>query len=111
MSEFNNRISAQRDILSKVNEVEWSEELFGLSNGAISRWAGANNIQKQSELFLLINEAAEKLFFLSNKSQEQITEEYKHLSLDVSALTSEIEIAVGRFNVKRKRFKRSCCIL
>ena len=98
MSEFNNRISAQRDILSKVNKVKWSEELFGLSNGAISRWAGANDIKEQSELLLLINKAANKLFFLSNKSQEQITEEYKHLSLEVSELTSKIEIAVSRIN-------------
>jgi hypothetical protein len=98
MSEFNNRISAQRDILSKVNQVEWSEELFGLSNGAIDRWASVNNIKEESELLHLINLSADKLFFLSNKSQEQITEEYKHLSLEVSALTSEIESAVGRFN-------------
>lgn len=95
MSEFNNRISAQRDILSKVNQVEWSEELFGLSNGAIDRWASVNNIKEESELLHLINLSADKLFFLSNKSQEQITEEYKHLSLEVSALTSEIESAVG----------------
>ena len=104
MSEFNNRISAQRDILSKVNQVDWSEELFGLSNGAISRWVRTNNIQEQSELLILINEAADKLFFLSNKSQEQITEEYKHLSLDVSALTSKIAIAVGKYSSQPKSF-------
>ena len=97
MSEFNNRISAQRQILSKVNQIDWSEELFGLSNGAIRRWVRANNIQEQAELLLLINEAADKLFFLSNKSQEQITEEYKHLSLEVSVLTSKIAIAVERY--------------
>ena len=97
MSEFNNRIAAQRDILSKVNELDWSEELFGLSNGAITRWARINHVQEQSELFHLIKEAADKLFFLSNKSQEQITEEYKHLSLEVSALTSKIAIAIIHF--------------
>lgn len=102
MSEFNSRISAQRDILSKINEVEWSEELFGLSSGAISRWIGANNIQEHSELLRLINEAADKLFFLANKSQEQITEEYKHLSLAVSVLTSKIAIEVGRFDENLK---------
>ncbi len=99
MNDFNNRICVQRDILSKVNKLDWSEELFGLSIGAISRWVGTNNIQEQSELLLLINESADKLFFLSNKSQEQITEEYKHLSLEVSELISKIEIAIDRFNV------------
>lgn len=104
MSEFNNRISAQREILSKINEVEWSEELFGLSSGAISRWVNKNNIQEHSELLCLINEAADKLFFLANKSQEQITEEYQYLSLEVSVLISKIAIAVGHLSVNRRPF-------
>nr|MBP9604703.1 hypothetical protein [Chromatiaceae bacterium] len=83
MSEFNNRIATQRNILLKVNGVKWAEELFGLSSGAIIRWARINNLGEKSELVILIDEAAEKLFFLSNKSQEQITEEYKHLSIEV----------------------------
>lgn len=98
MSEFNNRIAAQRQILSKVNQIDWSEELFGLSAGAIDRWVRANNIQEKTDLLLLINEAADKLFFLSNKSQEQITEEYKHLSLEVSELTSKIAVAAGKYS-------------
>lgn len=97
MSEFNNRIAAQRQILSKVNQLDWSEELFGLSSGAIDRWARANNIQEKTDLLLLINEAADMLFFLSNKSQEQITEEYKHLSLEVSSVTSKIAVAVEKY--------------
>ncbi len=104
MSEFNNRIAAQREILSKVNEAYWSEELFGLSHGAITRWARTNNIQEQAELLLLINEAADKLFFLSNKSQEQITEEYKNLSLEVSALTSKIATAIEHLPSHLKSF-------
>jgi len=42
MSEFNNRIATQRNILLKVNGVKWAEELFGLSSGAIIRWARIN---------------------------------------------------------------------
>jgi hypothetical protein len=91
MSEFNNRISAQRDILYIVNRVQWSEELFGLSNGAIERWIGFNRLDKDSKLVFLIHHAAEKLFFLSNKSQEQITEEYRLLSSEVESLTRKIE--------------------
>lgn len=91
MSEFNNRISAQRDILLLINSAEWSEELYGLSSGAIERWINANNIKKQSALIQLIQEAASKLFFLSNKSQEQITDEYKALSKEVQGLTEKIK--------------------
>ena len=68
MTEFNNRIAAQRDILVAVNSVPWREELFGLS----------------------------KLFFLANKSQEQVTSEYKLLSLEVADLMSRIKNAVKR---------------
>jgi len=94
MSEFNNRIAAQRDILLVVNCIKWEEELFGLSNGAINRWININNLEKSSSLIKLIHKVADKLFFLSNKSQEQVTEEYKSLSRDVSNLTDKIKIEV-----------------
>ena len=94
MSEFNNRIAAQREILISVNSGRWQEELFGLSSGAIDRWMNANRLESGSALVELIHQAADKLFFLSNKSQEQITEDYKHLSREVSALTARIKQAV-----------------
>jgi hypothetical protein len=102
MSEFNNRISAQRDILSVVNSGQWTEELFGLSSGAIERWISANSLDKNTGLVILITEAAEKLFFLSNKSQEQVTEEYKHLSVEVAALTRKIAQALESFRAMPK---------
>jgi len=64
MSEFNNRIAAQRDILLIVNITSWKEELFGLSSGAIERWRNVNKIQRDSMLAELIQEAASKLFFI-----------------------------------------------
>jgi hypothetical protein len=91
MSEFNNRIAAQREILIDVNSGRWQEELFGLSSGAIDRWMNVNRLEPGSALVELIRQAADKLFFLSNKSQEQITEDYKHLSSEVSALTAQIK--------------------
>jgi len=94
MSEFNNRIAAQREILSGVNRGKWQEELFGLSSGAIDRWINVNRLESSSVLVELIRQAADKLFFLSNKSQEQITEDYKHLSSEVSVLTAQIKQAV-----------------
>ena len=94
MSEFNNRIAAQRDILLGVNSACWHEELFGLSSGAIARWVTANCLDPASDLVSLIRQAAHKLFFLSNKSQEQITEDYKLLSREVTVLTERINMLI-----------------
>jgi len=97
VSEFNNRIAAQREILIIINSRGWQEELFGLSNGAIDRWINVNKLEFNSTLIELIHQAANKLFFLSNKSQEQITEDYKKLSSEVSALTAQIKQTVINF--------------
>ena len=83
MNEFNNRIDAQREILNLVNAKRWREELYGLSSGAIDRWIHANGVDLSSEIVNTIYDAADKLFFLANKSQEQITDEYKLLSSEV----------------------------
>lgn len=91
MSEFNNRISAQRDILLLVNSMVWHEELLGLSSGAIDRWIRLNQLGDNLSLVPLIRKAAEKLFFLANKSQEQVTKEYYFLSEEVSLITNEIK--------------------
>jgi hypothetical protein len=91
LSEFNNRIAAQREALRAVNNRAWSEELFGLSNGAIGRWISANRIPENDPLVELIRLAAQKLFFLSNKSQEQITEDYRLLSEDVFSHIKKIK--------------------
>ncbi len=95
MSEFNNRIAAQRDILLALNNRNWQEELFGLSSGAIDRWIAANRLEHSSDLVSLVRQAADKLFFLSNKSQEQITEDYKLLSHEVVILTEQIRRSIA----------------
>lgn len=95
MREFNNRIDAQREILSLVNGLDWKEELYGLSSGAIDRWARINGIDPSSDLSQAIYESASKLFFLANKSQEQVTDEYRLLSADVYDLTQRIACIVG----------------
>jgi hypothetical protein len=97
MSEFNNRIDAQRQILRLVNESgKWREELFGLSSGALERWSRINGFDDHNPLLVLLNRAAAKLFFLSNKSQEQITGEYQSLSDEVARLTEQIRMAVAQ---------------
>ncbi|TAN68809.1 MAG: hypothetical protein EPN17_08510 [Methylobacter sp.] len=100
MSEFNNRISAQREILSIVNSIDWHEELLGLSSGSLGRWTQSNQIDINSMLFCLIRKTADKLFFLANKSQEQITEDYKSLSAEVTELTRALkaELDLYAFN-------------
>ena len=94
MSEFNNRIAAQRDVLLIVNRRNWLEELFGLSGGAIRRWVEVNRLQMDDSLVRLVFATAEKLFFLSNKSQEQISDDYRLLSAEVAELTRKIDQAV-----------------
>ncbi|ELX10971.1 hypothetical protein Jab_2c30730 [Janthinobacterium sp. HH01] len=90
MNEFNNRIDAQRQILTLVNSKRRVEELYGLSSAAIERWLQANSINSSGRLALAIYESADKLFFLANKSQEQITDEYRMLSREVAELAERI---------------------
>lgn len=91
MNEFNNRIDAQRRILRTVNKHGWpAENLSGLSNKAVERWILANQIDVSSRLAELIRSAGRVLFFLASKSQEQITDDYKHRSQEVVSITDEI---------------------
>ena len=90
MTEFNNRIAAQREILLAVNSARWREELYGMSSGALDRWVQANSLNRSSKLVSLLLEVAGKLFFLANKSQEQVTSEYRLHSFEVSELTEAI---------------------
>ena len=96
MSEFNNRIAAQRHILQIVNRKKWKkEELLGLSQKAIERWISVNQIHSESRLVGLVKTASSKLFFLANKSQEQISEEYKIISREIIDISREIELEIG----------------
>jgi hypothetical protein len=91
VSDFVNRMSAQREILRIVNRRRnTSEPLFGLSYHAIERWARSNRIAEDSPLHRLVRDSAEALFVLATKSQEQVTEEYLENSSRVSALIREI---------------------
>jgi len=92
MDEFNNRVDAQRQILEVVNRRRsQKEELFGLSAKAMERWISANQIDPNSRLIELLTAASRKLFFLANKSQEQVTDEYRTASVEISALLGRIE--------------------
>ena len=96
--EFNNRIAAQRHILQIVNRQAWpAEDLFGLSEKALARWATANSIKPSSQLLTLVTTASERLFFLANKSQEQVTDEYASISKEISKLSELIEMEISHF--------------
>lgn len=95
MSEFSNRIEAQRHVLQLVNRNKWErEELFGLSSKAIERWVSVNLVDPESRLVQLVKESAAKLFFLANKSQEQITDEYKAKANEIADIAKAIEIEI-----------------
>lgn len=84
MSEFLNRIDLQREVIKMMNESNlYNFQISGLSVKAIDRWKNENNIDRNDNVYMALIKIADKLFFLSNKSQEQITEDYKSLSEEV----------------------------
>lgn len=92
MEEFLNRITAQRKVINIVNqEDKLSFPLVGLSSKAIERWTLENSISGDSEVLKIIYLISSKLFFLANKSQEQITNEYKLISKTVSDLIEHLK--------------------
>jgi hypothetical protein len=87
MDEFLNRITAQRKVINIVNkENKITFPLVGLSAKSMERWQLENSISNDSELIKVLYLISSKLFFLANKSQEQITNEYKLISKTVSEL-------------------------
>jgi hypothetical protein len=100
MSEFNDRIAVQRQILQIINRNQWdNEELLGLSRKAIERWISVNQINSESKLTNLVKIASSKLFFLSNKSQEQITEKYNIIYSDIMEIIEKIEIEIKKIAI------------
>lgn len=91
MSEFGDRMRAQRDLLQVVNATPWPEELFGLSNQAIDRWADRSGMTPESEVVTLLRTASERMGFLANRSQMQITEDYGRVWQEFRNLTGEIQ--------------------
>jgi len=90
--EFNNRIAAQRAILRVVNRKRWSgEQLFGLSTKAIDRWISINRIEPNSRLVHLLRDVSAKLFFLANKSQEQVSEGYAIVRAEITDACEKIK--------------------
>ncbi|MNG87294.1 hypothetical protein D3C73_345080 [compost metagenome] len=93
MSEFSNRIQAQREALKVVNGSGlFREPLLSLTEKAIDRWSNNNDLSNTDRAILLLKAMSGTLFFLANKSQEQVTEDYRILSKKVNDQLSELEI-------------------
>ena len=102
MSEFNNRISAQREALKIVNGSGlFIESLLSLTEKAIDRWSRNNRLDTHEPLITLLKSMSGTLFFLANKSQEQVTEDYKVLSDKVSKQLYDLELEVANKALQR----------
>ena len=62
-----------------------------------------NNIPADSNLVALVRNASEKLFFLANKSQEQVTKEYKSVESEIRLIYKAIKVEIS----PRRAGKRS----
>ncbi len=103
MTKFTNRIAAQRHLLLIINTSHlFEEELFGLSQKAIERWAMTNQISPNQKILTLIKEAAAKLFFLANHSQQHITEEYMDIVSEVETVGTKIQKEIKDLNSKNR---------
>lgn len=101
MSEFRNRIESQRQAVKIVNSFKiYDEPLYSLTEKSINRWVLVNQIDPNAAHVNLVIQASKKLFFLANKSQEQITEDYKKLSKNVENILEQItqEMSILRKN-------------
>lgn len=102
MNEFNNRIIAQRNALKIVNGSGlFSEPLLSLTEKAIDRWSRNNMIGASDAIVILLKLMSETLFFLANKSQEQVTEDYKILADKVDRQLSELKLEMTAKALKR----------
>lgn len=90
MSEFVDRMNVQRSVLRAVNAQQWTEDLFGLSSKAIDRWLVVNQISSESTLAALLRETSNRLRFLANRSQEQVSPEYSAVCRGVQQLIDAI---------------------
>jgi hypothetical protein len=94
-NDFNNRMDAQRTFLKVINSCDWAAEpLCGLSQGAILRWTSINSGQVPKRIADLVNDAGEVLYFLANKSQEQISPEYGDASKKFDAILTNARVEV-----------------
>ena len=96
MSEFLNRVEAQRQILRIVNERPWKrEQLFALNSKAIQRWTSANQIDTSEPVVHLLSVASAEIFIMANHSDDPIAGEYQMTQGRVTAIASELKATLS----------------
>lgn len=89
--DFNNRLDAQREFVKIVNSFgKLKEELCGLSEGALQRWITVNNLSPDAKVVMLSRKAGDVLHFLANKSQEQVSDQYKSKSQEFRRVLNKL---------------------
>ena len=95
MTEFQNRVEAQRKLIKALNErSQAAEPLAALTPPAIDRWIVRNQVNMQSRVAVLLREASTQLFALANHSDDPICGTYRLSSEDLHRITSEIAAGV-----------------
>jgi hypothetical protein len=95
MSEFTNRVEAQRRLLKIVNgKKKQKEELFSLGDSAIQRWSSVNGIDPSSRVVALLKGASDRVFVMANHSDAPIAEEYLLTVEELYHIGNELEDAV-----------------
>jgi hypothetical protein len=91
MSEFSSRMETQRQILRLVNErIGSNEKLFALNSKAIQRWRAANNIEASAHIVQLLVAASNRLFVMSNHSDDPIAGTHQLMRESVKAIQDQI---------------------
>lgn len=101
-AEFNSRVDLQRKVLKVVNNKRFKIQLSGLSKAAVDNWIFENKIIDEN-LKEIIYTIAEKLFFIANKSQDQITEEYQRLQLSVGYEINNLKNILNQFQLSSRK--------
>ncbi|MEX2575902.1 MAG: hypothetical protein WD382_04555 [Halofilum sp. (in: g-proteobacteria)] len=92
--EFVDRYRLQREAIAVVNDsLELKEELCGLSGSAIDRWESINCIS-DGDLVSALREIASLLFFLSTKSQDPVSEQYRRRVGELRGALGQLRRAV-----------------
>ncbi|MCX9110633.1 MULTISPECIES: hypothetical protein [Providencia] len=101
MSEFKNRIIMQRDIIKLINSsIKVKEPILSLTNDSIKRWSSQNGINENENIISLLLSISNKLGFLANKSQEQLSDDYTNLSSSISEKKNILEKEIIRYKNK-----------
>ena len=74
---------------------------MSLTEKAIERWAKSNKLDTHDPIITLLKSMSGTLFFLANKSQEQVTEDYKALSDKVNNQLNSLELEVANKALQR----------